>query len=59
MYLKMFKNIGNLGEGGFGYVYLGQHFITQETVAIKIMLPNFIEKANEANNAFKEALLLQ
>jgi len=40
-------------------VYLGQHIITGEKVAIKLMMPNHITKANEAGKVFKEAQVLQ
>lgn len=55
----MFKNQKKLGQGGFGIVYLGQHMITGEKVAIKLMMPNHITKASEAGKVFKEAQVLQ
>ena len=38
-YIKMFRSIKKLGEGGFGVVHLGQHKITTEQFAIKFIMP--------------------
>ena len=48
-----------MGEGGFGYVYLGRHIITKEEIAIKVMEPSHIDKASKANDAYVEAQMLQ
>ena len=34
-YIKMFRELKKLGEGGFGQVVLSQHIITKEKYAIK------------------------
>jgi serine/threonine protein kinase len=34
-YIKMFRKLKKLGEGGFGQVVLSQHIITKENYAIK------------------------
>lgn len=57
-FLKMYKMVKKLGEGGYGQVILGRHIITDEELAIKIMLPNPITMANEASKVFKEAQML-
>lgn len=54
VYLKMFKEVKKLGEGGYGQVFLGHHIISMEEYAIKFISPN-IQKADEASKAFKEA----
>jgi len=36
-------------------VYHGKHLFTEEKVAIKVMTPNYIKRADEAHRAFKEA----
>lgn len=54
VYLRMFKEVRKLGEGGYGQVFLGRHMITSEEHAIKFIQPN-ISKADEASKAFKEA----
>lgn len=38
-FLKLFKSIQKLGEGGYGYVYLGRHILSNEQYAIKLMMP--------------------
>jgi serine/threonine protein kinase len=48
----MYRNLQKLGEGGFGYVYLGQHIVTKEEVAIKVVMPFNIANAVEANKIF-------
>lgn len=37
--------MGKLGEGGFGNVLLGQHKLTKQMVAIKIMHTNILGNA--------------
>jgi len=39
-YLRMFKEVRKLGEGGYGQVFLGSHMITAEEYAIKFIHPN-------------------
>ena len=57
-FLKMYKMVKKLGEGGYGQVILGRHIITNEELAIKIMMPSHIIMANEAGKVFKEAQML-
>lgn len=57
-YIKMYRSVKKLGEGGYGLVYLGKHVISNEECAIKFMMPAQL-KANEADKAFKEAQVLQ
>eukprot|EP00347_Sterkiella_histriomuscorum_P023140 403335795 len=57
-YIKMFKNLKKLGEGGYGLVHLGRHVISGEEFAIKFMMPSQ-HRADEAGKAFKEAQVLQ
>jgi serine/threonine protein kinase len=54
VYLRMFKEIKKLGEGGYGQVFLAKHIITWEEYAVKIITPNIV-KADDASKAFKEA----
>ena len=39
-YIKMYRSVKKLGEGGYGLVYLGRHIITNEEFAIKFMMPS-------------------
>ncbi|CDW82977.1 protein kinase domain containing protein [Stylonychia lemnae] len=57
-YIKMFKSVKKLGEGGYGLVFLGRHQISGDEYAIKFMMPNS-QKADEADKAFREAQVLQ
>ena len=56
-YVKMFRSVKKLGEGGYGMVFLGRHTISSDEFAIKFMMPNS-QKADEADKAFKEAQVL-
>jgi serine/threonine protein kinase len=40
VYLRMFKEVRKLGEGGYGQVFLRRHMITSEEYAIKFIQPN-------------------
>jgi serine/threonine protein kinase len=40
VYLRMFKDVRMLGEGGYGQVFLGRHMITSEEYAIKFIQPS-------------------
>lgn len=39
-YIKMYKNMEKLGEGGYGLVFLGKHIISGDEYAIKFMMPS-------------------
>lgn len=54
-YLKEFKIQSKLGQGGFGTVYLAQHFITKELVAIKKIPISEKIVADKVGEVFNEA----
>jgi serine/threonine protein kinase len=57
--LGLYQNIGKLGEGGFGSVYLYEHKISGEKVAAKFMnVTEYLKKANEIEKALKESTSL-
>ena len=45
-----------LGQGGFGEVFLGKHFLSQEEIAIKkIQFDDRVIPADRIEDVFKEA----
>lgn len=57
--LSLYKNIGKLGEGGYGSVYLLEHTISGDKIAVKFMdVSDYMRKANEIEKALKESTSL-
>lgn len=59
LYIKEFRKLKKLGEGGFGVVYLGKHSISGEEIAVKIISVSTSITADKVNEVFKEAKNLQ
>src|SRR2546429_2561475 len=54
-----YRLIAEIGSGGYGRVYLGQHiFLTDRTVAVKL-LHTHLASSEECNRALEEARLLE
>lgn len=51
-----YKVIKRLGEGGMGQVYLAEHEIIQKKVALKILRPEYSEKADIVTRFQQEAI---
>lgn len=57
--LKLYKNLGKLGEGGFGTVYLLEHMVSNHKVAAKFMnISEYLRKADQVEKALKESTSL-
>lgn len=55
----MYKNLGKLGEGGFGSVYLLEHTISKDKTAAKFMnVSEYLKYADQVEKALKESTSL-
>ena len=58
-FFGQYKRIKELGQGGFGKVYLGEHKQTKQLAAIKLLDPHSIGNSMDVDLVFKEGTILK